>query len=277
MAEVLHFLRSLTWQDLAAAAGVVFGIISTIAYLDQRRSSRGQDTLAEFARRNIDKDISEEDLKQLAAQRAAMNREVNENIPALARQAVLKEQLELHARAIAQHFNTWNEIAVELDQHQNSSAIDPTLRATILDRILPSYENERKIERLRNRITALSVALGLSGTLLPYPLSSLVAFALALPLVLSLLRFVQMQMEPTAFVNFIRQVGQVAYALVVGFAAFLVLILYFVEVPTTQAERLARLVFTAIALISAVGFWPFRRWFSPKAERLAERIARQTA
>ena len=39
---IFETLRSLSWQDWIGLAGFAFGVISIIAYVDQRRAAKGQ-------------------------------------------------------------------------------------------------------------------------------------------------------------------------------------------------------------------------------------------
>src|SRR5207248_1365163 len=108
----------------------------------------------------------------------------------LARAAVLKEQAEVHNRALAEHYKQWREIKDELNTTLSVSAIDPGIESVILDRLLPKYEQEQLHQVLRDRITILSVSLVIVGNLLPYPLNQMVQFILGAILGLALLRFV---------------------------------------------------------------------------------------
>jgi len=97
METILCSISNLKWQDWAAAVGIIFGIITLLAYLDQRRANKKQNTLIEFVKRHVDKEVTEETIRKLDAQREALQRQVREHIPALARSAVLREQAEAHA------------------------------------------------------------------------------------------------------------------------------------------------------------------------------------
>src|SRR4051794_32863338 len=173
MQSILDLLKGLTWQDWTALAGFAFGIISIIAYIDQRRSAKGQADIIEFVKRNVDKDISDETIKQLQAQREAMERQVNEHVPALARAAVLKEQAEAHASAVSQHYLEWTRIQRELQESPSGGNLDPAVEKIIIDRLVPKYERQVALDKARNRVTVLSVALALTGSIIPNPLDSL--------------------------------------------------------------------------------------------------------
>lgn len=252
-------LGALTWQDVAAAVGVLFGVISVIAYWEQRRASRAQENLLEFAKRHVDKDLSVEAIQQLQGQRRALELEVSEGLPVLARQAVLKEQAELHARATAEHFREWSRVTDELQAQSAAMPLDPSLQAVILDRLLPRFEHDRLVERLRTRITALSVALALTSSLLPFPVSTLLAAALAVPLAGTLVSFVRLQSEPSSYAAFQHNVINVLYVVFViaggGFA-----ILLFAVGDVTEFGKVVRVALAAFVLLGVAAYWPFLSW-----------------
>jgi hypothetical protein len=181
-------IQGLKWQDWATLISICFGIVSLIGYIDQRRTARGQNSITAFAERHVQKDISEEAIAKLQEQRVAMEQDVKLNIPALARTAVLKEQAEMHARAIGQHYVEWKQIQSETVS-PTGGKLDPELEKMIVDRLLPSFERQVALDRLRNRVTVLSVALALVGNALPYPLNTLASILLAFPLGGTLVQF----------------------------------------------------------------------------------------
>src|SRR5262245_12128298 len=137
MHEIAEFITRMTWQDWATALGVVFGLIGFIAYWEQRRASRQQETLVEFARRHVNREISEETLKKLTEQRLALEYQITQRIPQLARLAVLREQAERHAKAAAEHFVEWQQITSELGEQTAVPGLDPALERTLVDRLVP--------------------------------------------------------------------------------------------------------------------------------------------
>ncbi len=189
----VRFISHMTWQDWATSASVVFGIVTMIAYLEQRRSAKQQATLIEFARRHVDKEISAEELQRLATERAALEAQITQQIPQLARAAVLMEQAEMHARAIAGYYLQWQEISKEIENHGEITLLDPDLEAVVLDRVLPRFELQEKRERWCNRVTILSVASAAAASVLPYPINRLVVYVVAIPLLVALVRLTSMQ------------------------------------------------------------------------------------
>lgn len=177
-----HLVSQIKWQDWATVVGVLLGVVSLIAYFDQRRASKAQANLLEFARRHVAKDISEEKLQALQQQEQSLREKIEREIPLLARRAVLKDQAEANAKATASHFLEWKRLSEELGLAATASDLPPEIQQAILDRIVPQYQKREEIEAVRNRITVFSVGLALTGSLLPYPIDKVLPLFFAFPL-----------------------------------------------------------------------------------------------
>lgn len=199
MFEFLRALTQLGWKDWATIVGVLFGVVSMIAYFDQRRSAKQNADISEFLRRHVSKDISEETIERLNAQRRAMEDQVNNNIPKLARRAVLREQEKVHADAVAKHFTEWQKLQEELKSDAADGGVDPAIEKIIVDRLLPQYERATQVDQLRTRTTILSVAVAIAGVALPGVLSWFVSFVLAVPLVATLAQLARETSDPKDF------------------------------------------------------------------------------
>ena len=84
---MLEWIQALKWQDWATAASFIFGLITLIAYIDQRRSAKQSQPVLEFARRHVSKDITEESIRSLVAQQRAIQDQINQNLPRLVNRA----------------------------------------------------------------------------------------------------------------------------------------------------------------------------------------------
>lgn len=225
--ELLDFVIGLRWQDWLTIASFVFGTITLIAYIEQRRSAAGTATLAKWAQRNLDKTISEEEIKNLIAQKAAMEDQITQNIPALARVAVLKEQAELHRKAIVEHFSAWQQLTNELESSTPVPGLEPQIQDAILDRIVPRYQQEQEVMGLRTRITVLSVGVAGASALLPFGLDSMVAFIFAPALVTAAFRLYALTEDPAKTFKSLRSwVHTVYLAAALGLGGYGVLLLF---------------------------------------------------
>jgi hypothetical protein len=188
-------LPQFTWQDWVAIISFTFGIVSLIAYYDQRRSTRRTASLIKWAELNLDKSISEEQIKSLLAQKEVMEEQITRKIPDLARNAVLQEEAKFHEKAVAEHFAALQAINRELQSESVDSSLDPQLQQAIIDLILPRYMRLDRRDRLRTRVTVLSVALAASSAIMPFPLNTAFGVLMALPLIYAGARLYALNVE----------------------------------------------------------------------------------
>lgn len=189
----IDFLYSLKWQDWATAAGLVFGVVTLAAYIDQRRSSKQNQVLIEFAKRHVNKDIAEDDLKTLGEKRTLIESQISDHLPRLARKAVLQEQSEIHAAAIAEHFAKWKSITEELGAATQGGSLDPLIEAAVREKILPQLEPRRRKESLQVQVSIYSVSLAIVGAVVPYPLGQMLLIGLAVPLAVTMIRLARLE------------------------------------------------------------------------------------
>jgi hypothetical protein len=217
--QLIDFVANLQWRDWLTIGGFLFGIVTLIAYIEQRRSTKDAAKLIKWAELNLDKTISEEEIKKLLAQKSAMEDQIAQNIPALARIAVLKEQAELHRTAIAEHFSAWEKLTSELGSAVPIPGLEPQIQTAILDRIVPRFEREQEVNRLRTRITVLSVGVAAASTVLPFGLGSVLGVILAPALISAALRLYALSEESTGAYKSLRPWIHIAYgtcALLIG-------------------------------------------------------------
>ena len=257
--RLVHFFQDLTWQDWAAALGVLFGILSLIAYIEQRRATKSQNVFVEFAKRNVDKQITEEQLKELANQKLSMERQVAQAIPALARSAVLREQLAVHARALADHYQHWVNISEELKStNQQQADIDPGIRAAIEDKLIPSHEASQRRDDLKTRLTILGIASGLAATAFPFPANYLIQGVIAIPLLVTLASLSNLSASPAWVKRFGYLMMWVYLGVVVVGCTLAYLLLS--ESNVTDFGRISGIVLAILSLAGAIASpWVLRR------------------
>lgn len=190
--RIYEYAVSIPWRDLVGAIGLFFGAISFRAYLDQRRENKNSKSLLDFVNRHVDKDISEDALKDLKDKLAEMEKQVDRELPILARRAVLKEQAEVHAKAISRHYRELKAIDSELRTEYCSDQIDDKIREKIVDRISPRYEKEWELNELRNKIAAICVLVAFSSVFF-FPIGMIVCTLFAYPLFSASLRLLKLQ------------------------------------------------------------------------------------
>jgi hypothetical protein len=244
--NLVLFFQRLTWQDWATALGVLFGILSLIAYIEQRRATKNQNVFVEFAKRNVDKQVTEEQLRELATQKLSMERQVAQAIPALARSAVLGEQLAVHARALAEHYQRWVTISEELKStNQQQADIDPAIRAAIEDKLIPSHEAAQRRDDLKTRLTILGVASGLAATALPSPADYLVQGVVAIPLFITLASLINLSASPI----WLKRLGFLMMATYLGIV-FAGCVLGYILLSKSNVTGFGRITGVAMAILS---------------------------
>lgn len=209
--QILEFLKSLTWQDWVTIGGFTLGTITLIAYIEQRRSSKENSKLAKWASLNLDKTISEEEIKSLITQKSEMEKQITQNIPDLARVAVIKEQVQHHAASISKHFTEWKKLNDELGDESAIEGIDKQIQEAIVELIMPSFEKEQEVSILRTRITVLSVSMAAASALLPFGLGNMLALIIAPALIVSAVRLYSKSEDVSKMYTPIRTWTHIAY------------------------------------------------------------------
>lgn len=187
-----EFFTDLTWQDVAAAIGVIFGIISTIAYIDQRRSNRHYKALFKFAELNVDKNLTDSEILELKERKNTLSEEVTDKIPTIGRIAVLQEQLLFYKKNIFQYYQSLTEIKEKLEtlsQEVNINDISPELRKYIIDEISPELNKERRVSLIRDKIIAFLGLIIVIGIIVPFSVAYYIRFSLGIILIYDVLRY----------------------------------------------------------------------------------------
>lgn len=251
---------ALTWQEWLAIFSVAFGVLGLavgfVSYVSQRRSTVQTAALAKWAQLSADKTLSESDIKNLSLQKTAMQEEVSRKIPAIAREAVLREQLTLHEQAIAEHAHNLELIRRELNSETALSSLDPAVRQAIFDRILPRYERHERRDRIRTRITVLAVALAVGATMIPAPGNTIFVFFVGLLLIYTSARLYALNEEPTRAFNKLRPLCHLSYA-----ASILVLLAMGIFMKSGTPLRSAK-GYGAMAIMAAGGLLAISYFFA---------------
>lgn len=263
------FVSRLTWQDWVTLGSFAFGIVTLLAFLDQRRSTRRTAALLKWAALNLDKSISEEQIKGLSAQKAAMEQEITEKIPALARSAVLREEAQIHERAVAEHFTALQRIERELGSESFRSALDPQVQQAILDFIVPHYIRLDRRDRLRNRVIVLSVGMATSSAVMPFPLSSMFAVVVALALLYTGALLYSVNEDSARAFRILRPCFHFAYlAAAIAFTILGVMVIGYSDQPSIRNLLAKILIGVGISLIAA--YLVLRRWIDTFVTKLCK-------
>jgi len=219
---IVQFFKQLKWQDYTTAVSLLFGIFTIIAYVEQRNSNKKNKDIMSFVEMNINKNVTEEEIKELKNRKVTMESQVLLEIPKLARMSVLKEQVQVYEKIISESYLKMKKALIELNEQSTTDFIDPEIEKSILDKIVPEYERKNKLEREQTQLTIFSVCMGIIAAFLPYPLNTIIIAVLSFPIIKSLIVIAGIQYPKEKIRSFIK------YSLLIIFAITAVFILIIV-------------------------------------------------
>jgi hypothetical protein len=149
---------SADWDRISAGFSYVFGIIGWLAYIDQRRATKENADVIEWFRKHKTQEVTEEQLAELSLQLKRMEKQTREDIPRIARQAVLKEPSERIKTVLSESFSQYQAIENELGATCVGS-LDSALETAIADRMLPSYIKKQNGSAISNASWSLAARL----------------------------------------------------------------------------------------------------------------------
>ena len=248
-------MQNFSWQDLLTIAGFMLGVVSLIAYIEQRKSANSQKALLVLAERQVDREVTQQTVDALHEQRLKIEHDISVRIPALARAAVLREQAEMHARMTSEHFVAWRRLTSQIGEQVAN--IDSSIKAVVLDRLLPEYDRREKQERQRVRLTILSVALAIV-TSLPQELRMILQLVISIPFAAVILQMTIAHLGRRRSRRVALMLLSITYvAAMLAATGFFTLVLIFDHGAT--ADRIGAIALGALVLGSSV---PYYRWAS---------------
>ncbi|TGV03622.1 hypothetical protein [Flavivirga rizhaonensis] len=159
------FIEFLTWQNFFTGAGFVFGIITLIAYLDQKSTNKKQSEILDFVKNENNKQA----IIELEKTKINLESEINEKIPGLGKRAILEEQMEFYEKIVAENYNELKNIKLKLDNDSlNRENLSPTIKNYVLSDLYPKYYSNELKNKTRDRIIIFIALVVLFGTLLPF-------------------------------------------------------------------------------------------------------------
>jgi len=188
----MEILNQITWQDAVTGLSVVFGLITLIAYLDQRRSNKEQSRMLEFVNRHLDKDITIEQINQLKDKKSKISIEVNDKIPTLGRIAILEDQADFYNRGLITNYQELKIINDKINLLKTQSSItevDPEIKNYLLREISPKYKFQELKQKSRDRIISLLAIIIAVGAIFPLGLDFYIQFVFGFYLVFEVLKY----------------------------------------------------------------------------------------
>jgi len=238
-----------TFDNIAGAIGILAAIVAVIAYLDQRRTNKENASVIALAEKYMNKEGAEQTIAQISEQLQEM--------PRLARRAVLQEQSERLKLALSETYLEWKKIEEELSA-TSTGQLEPDLERAITDRLLPAYKKKQQIDSGQQRIAILGASLALIGGLFPAPFSWAIEVPLGLWLLQTIFKLAASKGIGVGTQRMIQWASRIGISvLVLALGTFGIATLFFVEnASTDNAARTiewAALCFSVILL--ATFYW----------------------
>ena len=185
------FFTEIKWQDIVTMLSIVFGLISLVAYLDQRKSNKMQSQYLEFVSRQLDRDITKEEVDHLINKKSELTSEIEEKLPQIGRSVVLQDQAEFYQRGIHQNYQALQEINAKLAEEgtTNIKDLNPALKDFILKEVSPQFKLEKLITQTRDRVLALLALIIAIGVILPFGIDYYVQLVLGIFLSEAILKY----------------------------------------------------------------------------------------
>lgn len=163
---------------LIGAVGTVYGFMS---WKSSQKDKRSYTFLFELAEKNIEKNITEETLRQkkeevemATSEIKSLQRQIKSDIPKEARKAVLKDKLNSHYIELTNTYKNISVLKEELSNISESAEIPPDLLKEIEKEIRPAYLLKEERENLKTYLTVCTTLAAIASAVLPWEMSRVV-------------------------------------------------------------------------------------------------------
>lgn len=178
--------------------GVIGTIIGVVQWRSAKQTDRSYKYLLELAEKNIEKNISEEelsrkreDIKQATSQIKSLQEQIRREIPMEARKAVLKDRLYAEVERLSHTYALVVELRKQLNEMPTESNIPLDLMKSIESEISPEYIINEKKSNLKTYLTIVTTGAAIFSALIQSPLERLITIPLlliGLPILFQLLK-----------------------------------------------------------------------------------------
>lgn len=168
---MIEYLSKIEWQDIVTVLSIFFGVITLIAYFDQRKSNKQNKNIIKFINRQLDRDITIEEVNLLKSKKKDLELVVEKQIPNIGRAAILKEQQEFLQKQLYQNYESLLEVIEKLNslgQNIDISQINPEIRDHIISEIAPKYSKEIRLKKIRDKIIILLALIIIIDVIVPF-------------------------------------------------------------------------------------------------------------
>jgi hypothetical protein len=178
------------WFALALTILVSFGILIYQRIKDKKKEKNDEEILR-FISDSKEKESIETILQKLKKEQINIELQIKEHIPQLARQSVLKEQKEIHERALYNHYKEWKKIKDEVILNSTEIKLEKTLEEKLVHEITPKFELINKLDDLKTKITLSSIIIALTSTFIASPFNLIIT----VPLLVFIFKNLQLYLE----------------------------------------------------------------------------------
>ena len=188
--SLMEIIQTLPWTNILAGLGVLFGIITLLGYIDQKRSNRELKTVITYLQRELDRDITEEEINKLKNKKDELESEVKEKIPKAGKIAILQDQSEYYQSVISDNFKSFEGIQTKLNQlgaNDPANELSPSMKNFILNEISPKYRLKNIKNKVVEKIFVLFALIFVAGTIMPT--NYLIKVILSLVLLFEVLKY----------------------------------------------------------------------------------------
>ncbi len=183
MEELLEYF---TFQNIVTILSLLFGIVTLLAFIDQKKSKKDKKVVNEFISRHLERDITIEEIESLTEKRTSLNDEVTKKIPQIGKISILKYQADFLKNEISQNYESLNYVNSQMKKISKEQVLDdlsPEISKLILNELFPKFKRENFIRKIKDRIIVLIALIIVSGAIFPFGLDKYVKFIIGIFLV----------------------------------------------------------------------------------------------
>lgn len=177
--------------------GVIGTIFAVVQWRSAKQTDRAYKYLLQLAEKNIEKDISEEeltkkreDIKEATNQINSLQEQIRREIPMEARKAVLRDRLYAEVEHLSHAYTSVVELKKQLNEIP-ATDIPPDLMKKIESEISPEYVINEQKSNLKTYLTILTTGTAVLSALIQSPIERFITIPLlilAIPILVQLLR-----------------------------------------------------------------------------------------
>ncbi len=180
--ELAKFVVDNWLNILFGVIGAIGTVLTVISVRSSQRDKRSYKFLLDLAEKNIDKNITEAQLKEkkeevdrAVAEIERLQAQIKKDIPIEARKAVLRDKLNSQYIELTSTYKNVRSVKDELAALGVSEEMPPDLMKEIEKEISPQYLLKEERENLKTYLTVFTTLSAIASAVLPWEISRVVA------------------------------------------------------------------------------------------------------